>query len=151
MRTPVTNNCERLIQIQISTGVNTKVPAALLTLLPGVNLVESKLWEQAKENSVARKLLVTEIERSPAPEAQLERVGQPMLVEGQPLPDDLPLKGLKLAAAQAIISETLTKSLLASWLDDESRPDVRRALEKQIAKIEGPKDAKPSSSGVVKQ
>jgi hypothetical protein len=151
MRTPVTNNCERLIQIQVSTGINTKVPAALLTLLPGVNLVESKLWEQAKENSVARKLLVTEIERSPAPEAQLERVGQPMLVEGQPLPDDLPLKGLKLAAAQAIISETLTKSLLASWLDDESRPDVRRALEKQIAKIEGPKDAKPSSSGVVKQ
>jgi hypothetical protein len=147
MKIPVINNCERLYQIQVSNGLVPEVgkgkrgkvmstsAATLLTLVPGVNMVDQEVWEKAKENPIVKMRLELEIKPSVAPEAQLEKVGHPMLVEGAPLPDSAPLSALELKECKALIRETFSEQLLNQWMVEEIRPEVRRELDAQIQRM----------------
>lgn len=145
----VTLNEERVRLIRLrSTNASSKGSSVeigdLIQLSPGLNLVPKDKWDKAKENPALALLLKTAIPASPAPEANPERVGRMIIVEGKELPDESPLKGLSAAAAKDMITETLDTTLLKSWLPDEGRAEVRKAIERQITTIEQPKDSTPA-------
>lgn len=154
----VTNNRESLVHIQLPPPEQTEqekrsadVAAAagrprpvtlgpLISLVPGLNLVPKEQWDQAKKSPNAMLLLRTKIEPSPANEANPEKFGEFILVEGRELPAESPLKALRPSEAVERVASTLDAALLRAWLADEGRAEVRRSIEAQLDSIERPKD-----------
>jgi hypothetical protein len=149
----ITNNEERVRQIRLPAPTPPQGSKAgdligpLLILPPGLSLVKKEVWDQAKANPNVAVLLKMAIPPSPAPEANPERVGRMILVEGQVVPDESPLRGLKPVQAMEMVTETLDTTTLRAWLTDEARAEVRKAIEKQIATIEAPAGANNPGRG----
>jgi hypothetical protein len=91
-------------------------------------------------------LFETEIPPSPAPEASPERVGKMILVRGEVVDIGNPLAELTVEGAVEMVRETLDTGLLARWMKDEGRGDVRKAIEKQVAQLNPPPDQNPGTT-----
>lgn len=156
MKTVVINNRENMDIYQMQpVGKDLRgVPilGPLVVLLPGANLVDS-----TKVDALMGKVEGTlgnpgfalkfeaKIPRTPAPEQNPEKSGRPYLEflqvetkEGKkPLvvDDKLPLRKLSPEIAAKLIAETLIPGTLKQWNDEESRPEVRAEINKQMAEI----------------
>lgn len=137
--TVVTNNKEALIIGQMPHLGSDKagVPqlGETITLVPGVNMVDSAKLATLRKNPSFNVMFETLIPRSPAPEQNPEKVDKPMLVCGAELPDRSPLAKLSAKACEAILADTLQVPLLRQWLDEEGRSEIRIILERQIKKL----------------
>ncbi len=89
-----------------------------LQLKPGANIVPRAAWETAKTHAVVR--------------AWLAEGG---LREGGSLPAD-GLAALSSAAAVELVGEVLDTVALRAWNREEKRPEVQRAIDRQLAKID---------------
>lgn len=114
-------------------------PGPLITLGPGVNLIEEALWKEALENPNVASLLTTLVPPGPANNPiPPERVGQPIIVAVKVVDDVRPLAALSPLGAVDMVRETLDKPMLMVWLNDEKRAPVREAIEMQLKLIEAP-------------
>lgn len=147
MQTVVINNKEALVigQMPHSGKDKSGVPqlGGIVTLIPGVNLVDTKVLKTLRENPGFELLFKTKIESSQAPEQNPEKVGKCILIASGEVEDSSPLAKLPPKACEAMIEETLSSDLLNKWLEDETRGDVRRVLFGKIKKLEG----SPAPSG----
>lgn len=139
--TPVLNNREALIQLALpaKSGKGGMMPGGTIDLRPGINFPDTKMWEEAKKNELAAKLLTEKIQSSAAPEQTPERVGKPILEEGAPVSKDNPLASMKEGDAVALVDEMFDAVMMKRFLNQETRASVAAALKGQIAKIESPK------------
>jgi len=141
--TPVLNNRESLIQIQLpgKPGKQGLTAGPRVDLIPGMNFVDTDYWTKAKENAVCASMLTETIQPSRAPEQNPERVGKPILVEGKPISRDNPLGACEEADAVKMVGELFDVPAMKRFLLQEDRPEVVMALKGQIAKIETAKGA----------
>lgn len=159
MKIAVINNREGLVQGQMQpAGVDSagrKIIGPVVTLLPGLNLVDKKQLEELRKNPGFELNFATKIAPSPAPEQNPEKVGKPILEllqaqgkDGKDAPveveDALPLAKLSEKQAKLLISETLVEGTLKQWDREETRPAVRYEIAQQITKISG-KPAGPAA------
>lgn len=100
----------------------------MIQLMPGVNVVDPELWAEAEKVKVVQHYLDTE-------EFQV-------IDEKATGPKD---KNAKEAAKLA--SETFDLALLKSWLDDEPRAGVTKAIQAQIDLINAAGDVPPPAEG----
>lgn len=139
---PVQNNCERMIQMRLP-GKQTKagvLPGKLLTLVPGVNLVDADMWTEVQKNRLNQKLLTSKIKPSRAPEQNPERVGQFMLVAQEPISAQAPLSAMNDQKALGLVEEIIDTTLLRKLKGQESRPKILKAIDARIEAIEHPAD-----------
>jgi hypothetical protein len=87
-----------------------------VTLLPGVNDVESEQWAECMKNGAVTDRV----------EARLYDVVSS---------EDASISGVKEKAAIALVGETVIESLLLAWQKAEKRPRVRAAIKAQLALI----------------
>jgi hypothetical protein len=131
MRAQVLNNCQgpHLIQGQ----KNGAMPADLLILRPGLNLVDSKtLAEMRKANKGFDNLFSVKIPATKAVEADPASFGKPMLeVRGTELADKAPLAAVPLADAKTIVELVQDTDVLVGWLG-ECEPGKQSELIKTI-------------------
>lgn len=151
MQTVVINNREALIIGQLPHAKSTGgVPqlGPTVTFIPGLNLVDSKVLAELRQNPSFEAFFKTKIEASPAPEQNPEKVGKFILATGGELEDKSPLGKLKEQACQAMISETFSSDLLKKWRAEETRGEVTRMINEQLDKLSG-RDAKggPAANG----
>lgn len=156
MKTVVINNREALVQGQMQpTGKDSNgVPilGPVITLLPGLNLVDSGLLAALRKNPGYEQRFATTIARSLAPEQNPEKVGKFELEllltehkvkdgksEMKPLEveDELPLAKLPEETCKTLIKATLTEGTLRTWARQEPRPAVRWEIEQQLSAIGG--------------
>lgn len=147
--TPVLNNRESVIQIQLpATKANgAMLPGGRVDLIPGMNFVDTPLWETAKQNPTCKILLTEKIPASRAPEQNPERVGKTFLEEGGPVAKDNPLSSLEIQAAIAVVGELFDVPKMRQFLDQETRPAVAAALRGKIAEIEKHPTVKKKAAG----
>lgn len=166
MKTIVINNREALIQGQMQpTGKdsnNVPILGPVVTLLPGLNLVDTGLLASLRKNPGYEQRFATVIQRSLAPEQNPEKVGKVelelMLVEHKggkdgksemrPLEveDDLPLAKLPEETCKVLVKATLTEGILRTWARQDARPAVRWEIEQQLSAI-GAAPAGPAAVG----
>lgn len=162
MKIAVINNREGLVQGQLQpTGKDSNgmaILGPLVTLLPGLNLVDKDKLEALRKNPTFELNFTQEIKPSPAPEQNPEKVGKPTLevlcveqktkegVLKKPIEveDELPLAKLDEATIKRIVSETLVADTLRLWSRQDARPAVRWEIEQQLQKI-GAAPAGPAS------
>lgn len=145
MKTVVVCNNEGIMSAQLPpVGKDSRgVPmlGELVTLIPGVNLVDSKVLAKLRENPEFNKHFTNRIPPSPAPERTQEKVGKPYLEldktigKGGEVDDAAPLAKLPPIQCEALIAETLVEGMLRDWMKDEARPEVRRLLQDQMDKL----------------
>lgn len=148
----VINNREGLVQGQMQPTVFNKQGAPevgkVLTLLPGANLVDEKELEALCKNPTFLANFKNQIQPSPAPEQNPEKVGKPILefltVKGKDgkdeelkVEDEFPLNKLKPETAKRLIKETLVPSILAKWATEVQDPGIRHAIDKHIEYLNG--------------
>lgn len=145
--TPVLNNRESLVQLQLSSKKTTvgAQPGPFINLIPGMNFVDTALWEEAKKNAVVVAMLIDLIPQSRAQEQNPERVGKPYLVESKPVSKDNPLKSMSQSNAVLAVGEMFDVRTMKRFMDQEERPQIINALKAQINKIENPKIEKKVS------
>lgn len=145
MQKIVTNNKACNMQIQLSHGLprveNGKVKApplaaTMIQLVPGLNLVDAGLWEEAKKLRVVQLWLKTRIQLNPAEEARGEKVGSTMLEEGPDVPGNSPLEGKDPQACEQLIDAVEAPEFLKRWLGEEKRQDIRLMLDARIKFLE---------------
>lgn len=94
----------------------------LMTLLPGVNEVDAKKWEEFSKSPAIKHHIA---------EGEIEELDLPNAHEGSPVQiDDLNQK-----EALALVKATFDSKLLERWAENESRKGVLDALEKQMDAI----------------
>lgn len=113
----VRNNLPRVLGIGACNVKGKSYPE--LRLIPGANEVDAEDWKKAKE---ADRILAGYIEREEIEEGETAE-------EGGALPT-------KPSEAIKRVKETLDVKRLRGWLDDEKRPSVRDAIDKQIREID---------------
>jgi hypothetical protein len=143
MRTVVINYNQGLVQGQMphvmpKQAGSTPQLGQVITLLPGLNLVDSKVLETLRKNAAFDQHFKTKIERSLAPEQNPECVGKFILEvdksvgkDGQ-VDDEAPLAKLPYEQCKSMIRECFATDMLEKWLKEEGRPDVRRDIANQI-------------------
>lgn len=158
MKTAVINNREALVQGQMqpkdrAVGRDGQKTGPLMlgkivTLLPGVNFVDSADLEALRKNPAFEMQFSTKIPPSLAPEQNPEQVGKPILVvvetkdkDGKRRPleveDNQPLAKLTAEQCKLLISETHVESFLHQWTNEETRPDIRFEIAKRLEEIGG--------------
>lgn len=91
----------------------------LMRLLPGVNEVDAKAWDEFKTSPSIKHFIA---------EGEIEELDLPNAHEGSPVQiDDLNQK-----EALALVKATFDSKLLERWAANESRKGVLDALEKQM-------------------
>jgi hypothetical protein len=162
MKTLVINNREGLVQGQMqplgkdARGVPMLGPC--VTLLPGLNLVDSTQLSELRKNPGFEAQFNTKIPPSPAPEQSPEKVGKPILEvmlgaptkDGKRTPieveDKLPLAKLQEETIKTLVAETLAADVLRSWEKEEVRPSIAHIIREQLEKI-GANPGSPASAG----
>lgn len=164
MRNVVINNRESLVQVQPQPTIYNKqgapVPGEAITLLPGVNFVETELLKKLRENPLFDAHFKNKIPRSKAPEQNPEKVGLATLElvevpegkEGKKVPllvgDVNPIAGIKdITVVQAILEETLVEGVLAEWAEQDSRSDVKQAIHRRIKELREDPEGGPAAAG----
>jgi hypothetical protein len=146
MRTVVVNNRESLVMgqmphIKVNGGVLPQL-GEIITLIPGVNLVDSAKLKTLRENKAFEANFRTRIAPSPAPEQSPEKVGKLILEVDKSIgkdgevPDETPLAKLTYVQCQAMIAETFNGDMLRQWEKEEIRSDVRREINRQLELME---------------
>lgn len=161
MKTAVINNREALVQGQMQPRGKALGGSLMLgdvvTLLPGLNFVDSANLEALRKNPAFELQFATKIPPSLAPEQNPEQVGKPILAvvetkdkDGKRKPleveDNQPLAKLSAEQCKLLISETHVESFLHQWSNEEIRPDIRFEISKRLEAIGG-KAAGPASVG----
>lgn len=151
MQTIVINNKEALIigQMPHNGGKDSSgVPqiGQSVTLVPGVNLVDSKVLGELRKSEAFDALFKNKIMPSPAREQNPEKVGRFILVAGKEVEDKSPLAKLTEKACEAMIDETLTVAMLSNWLKEEGRGEVRRMIENKIVKLNSGSEGGPAAA-----
>lgn len=123
----VTNNQERLETIHVPADCPSG-GGELMSLVPGVNLVNSDALKWCRKNKQFDGKFTTNIPRHVADEARSAREGQPLLVQGKEVPAKSPLAKLSSQEAIDIVKDTNTEELLVQLKTDEHREDVRSAI-----------------------
>lgn len=101
----------------------------LMKLLPGVNEVDAKTWDEFKLSPSIKHFIA---------EGEIEELDLPNAQEGSPVQiDDLNQK-----EALALVKATFDSKLLERWAANESRKGVLDALEKQMDALKLKKDEK---------
>lgn len=138
--TIVQNNRESIVQCQLPgrEGKGGRLQGKIVQLIPGMNLVPTDMWKEAKQNASFCKLLDEKIAPSKSPECNPERVGKIILVEGVEVSKDNPLAGLSESDAVEFVEELFDVPAAKRFLNEESRGKVVSALKAQITKIENP-------------
>lgn len=168
MKTAVINNREALVQGQLQPiGKDSNGMAMLggvVTLVPGLNLVDSEQLAALRKNPTFALNFTAKIQPSLAPEQSPEKVGRPILelvmspagpskdgkaAEPKPLEVEnaLPLAKLSEELCKLVIGETLVEGTLRQWAREEARPAVRYEIEQQIEKITKGTPAGPAAVG----
>lgn len=166
MKTAVLNNREGLVIGQMPSTQQDRsgrpLLAGIVTLLPGLNLVDSDALKTLRENPGFEAQFSQRIEPGMAPEHVLERTGETILaivhfekkdkdgkITRTPvdfLDDALPLAKLDEKQCEMLIKEVLVSEILRSWGKSEARPAVRFMIETQIDKI-GAGPSNPAVAG----
>jgi hypothetical protein len=123
---------------QKAVGEHTVQLGKALDLLPGQNMVDAAEWAEAKKNPTVKLALGERVPRSAAPEQDQTLVGRYRLVEGREVPDESPLAKMKPTEVLHLVEETLSVDTLGAWLQTEQRPELRKAIQKQIEEINAP-------------
>ena len=143
---PVLNNRQGNIQMQVGRGKDGSFRAdKLLMLKVGANLVPEEQWKDALKQEHVKTLLATKIEATGAPEDAEARVGQFILVAGNPLNADNPLNDLDVEEALRFIANTESLDLLKELATQDADASVMQAINRKIKDIESPKN-KPTSN-----
>lgn len=117
----ILNNCQGPHYIQLPHSNGGKVIGEIVTLQPGLNLVEAKKFAEMKKNKGVERLLKTKIAPSVAAEADRRTFGKPMLeVLSKELDEAKPFHtadGKEMAHEEAcsIIALTQDTDVLDSW------------------------------------
>jgi hypothetical protein len=165
MKTAIVNNREGLEIGQLPSTMKDAsgrpLLAGIVTLLPGLNLIDSEAVNTLRKNPGFEAKFTTKIEPGMAPEHALERTGSPILelvhfdkkVDGKVvkvpvdnLDDELPLAKLTDEQCKILVEQVLVGETLRSWGKAEARPSVRLIIEKQIEKI-GSAPGNPATAG----
>lgn len=113
----------------------------LLTLIPGMNLVDRELLTVLRDqDTVFASMFSTRIPRGRAAEHNPERQGQFMLVEGIEVDARAPLSKLDSRQALEMVGETLSEDMLERWLTQDPRAEVRELISERLKELrtEGP-------------
>lgn len=166
MKTAVINNREGLVIAQLPATQEDrsgrKLLAGVVTLLPGLNLVDTDEFNTLMKNPGFASHFTNKIEPGMAPEHQLERTGSPILeqvffdkkdkdnkITRTPvdfLDDKIPLANLTEPQCKVLVEQVLVGETLRAWGRAETRPAVRFLIEEQIGKISaGP--GNPATAG----
>ncbi len=151
MQTIVINNLDSLVIGQLpavgkDTAGNLQL-GGIVSLVPGVNLVDSAKLAVLRKNAAFEAHFKTKIGGGNAPEHNQELVGKMILILGKEVEDGSPLAKMKEPEAQAVIEETFTVGPLTEWLKMEGRGEVRRLIENQLLKIKGEPTGGPAAAG----
>jgi hypothetical protein len=115
--TVVVNNREGLEIFQLPHRGSDKHGRVILgptvTLLPGLNLLETEELAALREHPLFVKKLTLAIPKSKAPEQKAERVGRPYLEIGKELPAAYPLAKLPIPEALGLVEEANELQLAA--------------------------------------
>ena len=108
----------------------------LMTLLPGVNEVDAKKWEEFKLSPAIKHGIS---------EGEIEEVDLPSAHDDSPVQ----ISDLNQKEALALVKATFDMTLLERWAESESRKGVLDALEKQIdaVKVKKPKEDAEGDEG----
>lgn len=108
--------------------------AAVIVCTPGINKIEDDVWNGTKEkpgvkeNPVMKKYIEEGsivVMRDKATDAK----------SAQDKGEAVDLFGLKVEEARSFVQKTLNMELLESWAETETRPKVKRAIERQIQEL----------------
>ena len=162
MKTIVINNREALVQGQMqpigkdSRGVPLLGP--LMTLIPGLNLVDSVQLAEIRKNPGFDANFTSKIPHSPAQEQNPEKSGKPILEvmlaapgkDGKRAPleveDKAPLAKLSEETIKSMVEETLVGDILRNWEKEETRPSIAHIIRTQLEKITE-KPSSPAAAG----
>lgn len=151
MKTAVINNREALVQGQMPHKGNalggSLMVGAVVTLVPGLNLVDSSDLAQLRKNPQFELNFTTKIPPSLALEQNPEKVGKPILEvvmvaskdgkgeKALEVEDKFPLQKLPPEICKTVIADTLVEGTLRLWSREEIRPEVRYEIELQLGRI----------------
>lgn len=124
----VTNNEERLHTIHVPGSDGQE----LLSLLPGTNVIRDETLRACRTNKLFDAKFSEKIQKSVAPEAVSERVGQPVLVQGKNVPAKTPLSVMDDEEALALVKDATTEDVLHLFRAGEGRSEVRAAIDDQL-------------------
>lgn len=103
--------------------------ASVIVCTPGVNKLDDAVWKELEKNTVIAqlvkdgKLVITREADGDAETASKKA-------------EAVELTGLKPDDCKRIVEMTWNVDLLRSWADNETRPKVRTAIEKQLKLVE---------------
>lgn len=103
---------------------NLKAIGEEITLLPGVNTVDSKAWAEAKKIPLVQHYLEAKV---------LEEVAGSSTSTTGSTSDSL--KDLNEGAAIRVVQDTLDRTLLSKWKAEETRAKVLDAIAAQLEKL----------------
>jgi hypothetical protein len=102
--------------------------AAVIVCTPGVNKIEDEVWERVSKNPEMIKLLESD-------RVVVVRASDPDQKAAEKKGEAVELFGLSLNDAMRVVGQTLNFELLEQWAESETRPKVKRAIEKQLDKL----------------
>lgn len=102
---------------------------AVLVLMPGLNLVDLHVLQACMGSKGFEAKFKTLVPRQMAREAQLEHVGEPMLIRGRDVLSAAPLSKIPDEEAHALVKRIDTEDLVLRLLASEGRSEIRAALE----------------------
>jgi hypothetical protein len=110
----------------------------VVSLVPGLNLVDSEDLAKLRENKSFDLNFKETIKDNNSPEMDRTRVGRPILEvvktigKNGEVDDRSPLAKLDAVQCATLIGETLSEDLLKSWMGEETRHEVRGVIQKRI-------------------
>lgn len=107
-------------------GYNQGTNANDIVLKPGLNEVDASLWKKHKDHPVIKLKLE---------EGLIEVVGEEEKPEEKP---SKVLTSLKPNEAMSAIKDTVDEKILEDWLSKEKRPNVKKAIQKQLDELRKP-------------
>ncbi len=145
MRAQVLNNTEGVIYAQMPHTVSAPLGndkrgviehGEVVTIGLGLNFIDSKKLEVLRKNPAFESLFKARLMPSKAPERNPQNFGKAHLeIVGKEVPDEYPLAKLADAACLSMLSLVQSTDLLADWLKQEARPEIRKAIEERAVAL----------------
>lgn len=108
--------------------------AAVIVCTPGISKIEDEVWNGSKDKPG--------VKDNPEIKKMIEK-GEIIVMRDKSADAETAAKkgeavdlfGLKVDEAKSFVEKTMNMELLESWAETETRPKVRRAIEKQISEL----------------